>query len=270
MNRRLTMPPVKAPLIWTRTPLPQGQRRRRSGAGPRNRAVRAEFHDTARALRQPHVAWVGSREQVTKGRRSEFRQSPARHGCRGGARGGRRARAPSAPAAPRRCLPGTGGSARRPGAAPDRAARTPGQSGRRSSGSGAGAAGLGFCAARAGRAQGRGACGASGPSAARTSAADSTRVAPSRSSWLVPRWRGSSGLPGTAMTSRPCSAARRAVISEPDCGAASTTTTPRLRPEISRLRRGKWRACGTAPSGRSETMAPHAAIRSMSPAFSLG
>ena len=33
------------------------------------------------------------------------------------------------------------------------------------------------------------------PERARTSAADSTSVAPSRSSWLVPRWRGSSGLP---------------------------------------------------------------------------
>jgi hypothetical protein len=87
---------------------------------------------------------------------------------------------------------------------------------------------------------------------------------------LVPWWRGSSGLPGTAITSRPCSAARRAVISEPDCGAASTTTTPRLRPEIRRLRRGKWRACGTALSGRSETIAPLATIRSISSACSLG
>ena len=95
---------------------------------------------------------------------------------------------------------------------------------------------------------------------ASTSAALSTSVAPSRSSWLVPRWRGSSGLPGTAITSRPCSTARRAVISEPERGAASTTTTPSASPEMIRLRRGKSGAPAAAPSGRSLTTAPLAAI----------
>src|ERR1700756_276728 len=68
---------------------------------------------------------------------------------------------------------------------------------------------------------------------------------------LVPWQRGSSGEPGTASTSRPCSRAIRAVISEPDCRAASTTSTPRLRPEMSRLRLGKCLACGTVPGGIS-------------------
>ncbi len=98
---------------------------------------------------------------------------------------------------------------------------------------------------------------ASGPSAARTSSAVSTSVAPSRSSWLVPRWRGSSGLPGTAMTSRPCSAARRAVISEPDCGAASTTTHAEAEPgdqpvaarEVARLGHGAERPLGDHGAG---------------------
>ena len=42
----------------------------------------------------------------------------------------------------------------------------------------------------------------------------------------MPSARGSSGEPGTANTSRPCSSAIRAVISEPERRAASTTTTP--------------------------------------------
>ena len=50
--------------------------------------------------------------------------------------------------------------------------------------------------------------------------------------------------PGTAMTSRPCSPARRAVMSEPDRAAASITSTPRERPDISRLRCGKFSASG--------------------------
>ena len=66
--------------------------------------------------------------------------------------------------------------------------------------------------------------------ASTTSAAFWISVAPSRISWLQPCARGSSGEPGTAITSRPASAASRAVISEPDRGAASTTTVPALRP----------------------------------------
>src|SRR3954463_3740895 len=64
------------------------------------------------------------------------------------------------------------------------------------------------------------------------------------------------GLPGTAITSRPYSSARRAVISDPEAGAASTTTTPSDSPAITRLRRGKSLARAVAPSGRSLTTAP--------------
>ena len=58
------------------------------------------------------------------------------------------------------------------------------------------------------------------------------------------------------MTSRPCSPASRAVISEPERDAASTTSTPRASPDISRLRRGKLCACGGVPVGNSLTSAP--------------
>ena len=69
-----------------------------------------------------------------------------------------------------------------------------------------------------------------------TSAALWISVAPSRISWLQPCARGSSGEPGTAITSRPASAASRAVISEPERGAASTTTVPGASPAMIRLR----------------------------------
>ena len=69
-----------------------------------------------------------------------------------------------------------------------------------------------------------------------TSAAFWTSVAPSRISPLQPCARGSSGAPGTAITSRPASVASRAVISEPDLGAASTTTVPSASPAMIRLR----------------------------------
>ena len=88
------------------------------------------------------------------------------------------------------------------------------------------------------------------------SAASVISVAPCLIRSLVPAARGSSGEPGTANTSRPCSAAIRAVISEPERCAASTTTTPSAAPEIRRLRRGKSRARGTWPSGISEIAAP--------------
>ncbi len=45
--------------------------------------------------------------------------------------------------------------------------------------------------------------------------------------------------PGKAKTSRPCSSAQRAVTSEPLRKAASTTSTPLLRPLIMRFLRGK-------------------------------
>jgi hypothetical protein len=76
--------------------------------------------------------------------------------------------------------------------------------------------------------------------------------------------------PGTANTSRPWSAAVRAVISEPDGMAASTTRQPRARPLIRRLRRGKLRAAGAAPSGNSDSSSPRSAISAASAALRRG
>ena len=120
-------------------------------------------------------------------------------------------------------------------------------------------------------------CGAS-PSAGRppsasassTSFAFSTNVAPCRIRRLGPLARGSSGEPGTAITSRPCSSASRAVISEPERAAPSTTTTPRDSPAMILLRRGKCRPMGTVPSGASAITVPSASSRSWSARFSLG
>jgi len=53
--------------------------------------------------------------------------------------------------------------------------------------------------------------------------------------------------PGIANTSRPCSAASRAVMSEPEAGAASTTSVPRDKPAMMRLRCGKLGASGGVP-----------------------
>ena len=102
------------------------------------------------------------------------------------------------------------------------------------------------------------------------SSALSTSVAPLRMRSLVPRQRGSSGEPGTANTSRPCSSAKRAVMSEPEPSAASTTSTPSAMPEMMRLRRGKWRACGSVPTGSSAISTPRSAIASCSARFSSG
>ena len=95
-----------------------------------------------------------------------------------------------------------------------------------------------------------------GSSTATMSAVSVTGVAPCLIRLLVPSARGSSGEPGTANTSRPCSSASRAVISEPERFAASTMTTPSASPEIKRLRRGKSRARGSQPSGISVSATP--------------
>ncbi len=68
------------------------------------------------------------------------------------------------------------------------------------------------------------------------SSALSTSLAPWRISAWQPRDSGEWIEPGSANTSRPYSAAWRAVISEPDCSAASTTSVPRDRPAMMRLR----------------------------------
>ena len=68
-------------------------------------------------------------------------------------------------------------------------------------------------------------------------------------------------LPGTAKTSRPCSAAKRAVISAPLRRGASTMTTALLNPLMMRLRGGKLLASGRVPSAYSLMTAPFCAIR---------
>ena len=103
-----------------------------------------------------------------------------------------------------------------------------------------------------------------------TSAAVWISVAPSRISALHPCARGSSGEPGTAITSRPASAAMRAVMSDPDLSAPSTTTVPAHSPAMIRLRRGKWRACGLVPNAVSAMTSPSAAMRPCNSAFSGG
>ena len=110
----------------------------------------------------------------------------------------------------------------------------------------------------------------SGSSAAMTSSAEVVKVAPWRSRSFVPAARGSSGDPGTAKTSLPCSSAKRAVISEPDLRAASTTTTPSASPDTMRLRRGKSRPRGSQPIGISLTQAPRSSNRSSRAACSAG
>ena len=88
----------------------------------------------------------------------------------------------------------------------------------------------------------------------------STSKAPSRISWWQPLEPGWWIEPGMAYTSRPCSAASRAVISEPLARLASTTSTPSDRPLMIRLRRGKFAACGLASK---ETPTPaHCHLRS--------
>ena len=68
--------------------------------------------------------------------------------------------------------------------------------------------------------------------------------------------------PGTANTSRPWSAARRAVTREPLRSAASTTRTPSESPLMIRLRHGKFQGIGAVSKGNSDTSAPCPAMRS--------
>ena len=76
--------------------------------------------------------------------------------------------------------------------------------------------------------------------------------------------------PGTANTSRPWSRAWRAVIRAPLFNPASTTTTARDSPLMTRLRAGKLPARGGVPRGNSLTTAPRRAISAIRPRFSGG
>ena len=82
----------------------------------------------------------------------------------------------------------------------------------------------------------RGDAAPSGASSSRMSLALSTSLAPCLISAWQPRDCGEWIEPGIAKTSRPASSASRAVISEPDCRAASTTSVPRASPAMMRLR----------------------------------
>ena len=86
----------------------------------------------------------------------------------------------------------------------------------------------------------------------------------------VPREPAAPISPGTAKTERPCSAAIRAVIKEPLFSPASTMTTPREIPLMSRFRDGKLGALGGVPNGNSVTRAPWIATAAASSLFSGG
>ena len=76
-------------------------------------------------------------------------------------------------------------------------------------------------------------------SSASTSSTSLTRIAPSLRRAFVPAHPSVRIGPGTAATSRPKSAAYRAVIREPLFSAASTTRTSRESPAMIRFRIGK-------------------------------
>ena len=59
-----------------------------------------------------------------------------------------------------------------------------------------------------------------------------------------------------ASTSRPMSAAHRAVIRDPEASAASTTSVPCDKPAMIRFRFGKLAAVGEVPSGNSLISSP--------------
>ena len=103
-----------------------------------------------------------------------------------------------------------------------------------------------------------------GKSSASTSSAPRQRIAPSFRSACVPAEVSEKTEPGTANTSRPKSAASRAVMSEPERRDASTTTTPAESPAMMRLRIGKFCGRGSVPGGYSESRRRSEAMRSFS------
>ena len=109
-----------------------------------------------------------------------------------------------------------------------------------------------------------------GARASTMSPATVTSVAPCLRKLFVSAARGSSGIPSTVNTSRPCWPAKRAVMSEPDRWAAATTSTPMPMHEINRLRRGKSFARGVWPGVRSLMRRRRSPIASWSTAFSGG
>ena len=95
--------------------------------------------------------------------------------------------------------------------------------------------------------------------------------APSRMRFRQPAEDGQSIRPGTAITARPCSFARRHVTSVPLRSGHSTATTPRARPDTIRLRCGNVCASGRRPNGNSlTTHPPFSTIRRASARFASG
>ena len=90
----------------------------------------------------------------------------------------------------------------------------------------------------------------------RISEAPVARMAPSRMRAWHPSEECRSTGPGMQKTSRPCSAAVRAVIRAPLRPDASTTSVARLQPLTMRLRMGKVVREGGRSIGNSETTAP--------------
>src|SRR6266571_1725592 len=99
-----------------------------------------------------------------------------------------------------------------------------------------------------------------------TSCALVTHTAPHSliASWQPADWAEVTG-PGTAISGRPWSYAWRAVFSAPLRSAASTTTVPRLRAAITRLRTRNPGLVGIRPGGHSLTSAPISVILRKSP-----
>jgi len=98
----------------------------------------------------------------------------------------------------------------------------------------------------------------------------SKRIAPCLISRCVPRDPAAPISPGTANTERPCSAAIRAVISDPLFSPASTTITPSEIPLMMRFLDGKFGAFGGVANGNSVTTAPFAATSRARSSFSGG
>ena len=104
----------------------------------------------------------------------------------------------------------------------------------------------------------------------RISQPELTAMAPSRSSALLPLQVSTSILPGTTNTSRPCSAARRAVISAPLVSGASTTSTPLHKPLMIRFRLGKFHLYGGVPGGNSVSKQPQRSVSAYSDRLEAG
>ena len=77
--------------------------------------------------------------------------------------------------------------------------------------------------------------------------------------------------PGTAITARPCSFARRHVMNVPLWSGHSTATTPRARPDTILLRCGNVWASGRRPNGNSlATHPPFSTMRRARARFASG